>query len=283
MKITSTEFNDTVYGSIPTPISTVEVGKHEKGRIVFLGGLNQDPALMQSLQKALAEGYGFSSIGLSAFDTVNPTSEVGEGRMNRRAAILNHLGSTCLRDLFEEPTAVLTHCAGANVFLLAKSQSGRSDYFPDQGVLAEPMIVEGVDLRYYTWPFLKHEKAAKKDDGLISLQSLSKTSTDSFTTTALTKPLLEIIESQGTTLYVNAQNRGERYSIVTGENDFAARCEDIVRSIEALGGLAQVIEYPDQELKGHGYLLVEPKALETVVPLLSVPAFLGELAIPHLA
>jgi hypothetical protein len=278
MQVTTIESFNSPYGQIHTPIHTVISDNDDTGRrIVFLGGMGQNPDLMLGLQNVLAGVHGISSVGLSAFDTVGATEKVNEGRMQRRANILNYLGKTILREKFPSPTAILTHCAGANVLLLAqtqtdKTQTDKSDYFPIVGVLAEPMLEKFERLSGLSRPFAAHEYRARKDPKLISLLSLSAKSANNLSATDLVAPLQEIIDTDSAGHFVKLQKLGAYYMVVVGINDFAARRDGIEEGVKAAGGEAHIVGYSNQELSGHGFLLVNPgEALNAVVPLLHLP------------
>lgn len=270
MHITTESLNETPYGPIRTPISLVEVGELEQGRVLFEGGWTQDPAIMRQMQVNLAKEFGYSSVGLSVFDTIDPTEDFEGGRMKRRADILNYLGEYCLNRMFTEPTVVLTHCAGANILLLANSLPEASDYFPAKRILAEPMIVSGENINYYTRGFVDHRKRARHDNSLISFTELRGDSDQTAIGDRGVRPMTDINFSNGIGLLASAvKSAGDTadYTLVVGKDDPGANDEDIEHALKDVNCEVPIVHYKDQTRFGHGYLLIEPKALETVVPL----------------
>ena len=173
--------------------------------------------------------------------------------------------------MLPEPLAVLTHCAGANVLLLAMNQPEASGYFPTKRVLAEPMIVSGEKINYYTRAFLDHRQRAERDNSLINFMELRSDTGRSTIAERGVRPMKDINFSNGIGLLATAvESAGDAadYTIVVGEDDPGAKTEDIEQALKAVNCNVPIVPYQGQKRFGHGYLLIEPEALETIVPLL---------------
>lgn len=277
-----TSQEETPYG----PVITVEVPNPQKV-VMMLGGWEQNPEYMKAAQEVLAASR-ISSVGISAFDTIDPMSDLSmkealgyetddpllaevSTRMLHRAHILNNMSSYVLNKSLE-PGSVLTHCAGANVFLLAhylQALEGESGYLPRDGVLSEPMLAEQITTRDYYTSFARHERKARNDASYISLRTLSPPSSEGFQAERARRPLEDIVTSRGITLFIRALESGLDLRIMLGDDtDYAANQSRI--SQELLGKYHDSIHrYSNQQRHGHGYLLDSPRhALQDIVPLL---------------
>lgn len=248
--------------------------------ILFVGGWNQSPERMLEVQRTLGE-YGLSSIGISPFDNglnlnmdqklpdVSELTTIQESIL-RRAALLNEAAATLPVDVFgQSPSKVLTHCGGANVYLLAL-HIDQNTQLPKSGVLAEPMIAENMNLNDYTRPAVRHQRAYEKGDlRRINFRALAPQDAD-FDASRSKETLTSILNSRGATLLAEALSLGARLKLLLGHDDFAAPESAIESSLanQALNPAEYIHRYRPNKL-GHGYLLAEPKeAVADIVPLL---------------
>lgn len=246
--------------------------------ILFLGGWQQNPRLMHGVQRELARQLNAPSIGMSAFDVTELSSQVdapldealAEDKllteiplaMIKKAQILRELAGFALhRKLKQRPETVIAHCAGANVLLLARYIDDLlqvESCLPHQGVLVEPMIVEDRSIRQVTKETLAFDKLTKAEpQRYISLQSLQADNAKKVGMEGA-KPMLEILGSRGMTLLFEAFGRGDDFRLLVGENDIAAPAHDIVTELEEVDLSDRLYHYETQPRTGHGFLLAEP-------------------------
>lgn len=248
--------------------------------ILFVGGWNQNPQRMLEVQKALGE-YGLSSIGISPFDNgldlnmaqklpdVSELVTIQESIL-RRAVLLNEMSETLIADIFgHPPSKVVTHCGGANVYLLALHITQEAT-LPNRGVLAEPMIAENMNLNDYTRPAVRHQRAYEKGDlRRINFRALAPQDAD-FDAGRSKETLTSILNSRGATLFEKALSKGARLHLLLGHEDFAAPATAIESSLlsQSLCPDEYISHYRPNKL-GHGYLLAEPsEAVADIIPIL---------------
>jgi len=171
--------------------------RHGDKEILFLGGWEQNWERMARFAHEFPQLDGWSVTGFSAFDVINPKLDISTNdvaneldwmntfldtlppRMIERARVVYHLLERLPQITGADvPRHIVTHCVGANVALLAvhlayciaKPHPLKET---ESLVLAEPMIAEELEVMDYAKAFAKHERAAKSDSSLISLQELA--------------------------------------------------------------------------------------------------------------
>ncbi len=250
---------------------------------LVIGGWKQNQARRLNVQNCLYE-YGISSISVSPFEdsinleTITDLPEVSDlktiqASILKRSLWLIRDAARDVREVFGGmPNRVLTHSGGANVYLLGLHNSYSDPVLPNRGVLAEPMIAEGLTLRDYTRPAKTHQtKFESGDSSRINFRALAPEGATLDQSKSI-ENLTSILNSKGATLFAEAIKNGAQLAIILGQEDFAAPESTLVSSLAShqLDPAKYIHHYDNNDVKlGHGYLLDSPaNALKDIVPLL---------------
>lgn len=269
-------------------------------KIMVIGGWEQNPDCLLRFQYELS-ARNIASIAFSGFDLIDPTMPDEEAsadekvaacmtgdelladippRMILRALLLLEMSEKLIaansmviddtnRFVYDWPQTVVTHCAGANVYLLAHYIDRLQrpvGILPQSAILLEPMLASGRTAMEIAKLNGKHEKRALDDPEYISLSALRHSEAVKLGF-AGKLPMGDIIGTSGTKLLAAHQQNGGALRIVLGHEDVAAP-ESIVLEILADGLDIQVTHYPIEDAKqkyGHGFLFAEPGIAADVV------------------
>mgnify|MGYP001608150622 CR=1 FL=1 len=272
------------------PLNPIQVtdgfeSRSEK-RVLIVGGWEQNPVLVQRFQDELL-ARGVASAAFSGFDTIDPRISEDEVLENEcvqhvrgydafvaslppRMVLRALATAEMTRVLMEEcqlnpvsfPTRISTHCAGANVYLLARYlelRAGHLRLLPSSGVLFEPMIAEGRAVMDVAKQNMKHEKQAKSDARYISLASMRHPDAVNLGFDGKL-PMSDILDSRGLALLGHNTLANAKLSVVLGYEDIAAP-DSLMHDISGMALDIPVSRYrtdAHSERFGHGYLFAEP-------------------------
>jgi hypothetical protein len=257
--------------------------------VIVIGGWDQNPERAADFQRALLK-RDIASAAFSGFDTIDPLHDEAEARASKQiAAIIKeneffgtlpprmllraiatlHLAEMVLNDVVANqgvyPSTVLTHCAGANVYLIARlleqqifSGSG-SALMPGRAILLEPMIAEGRQARAIARENAQQGRLAEEGgSSFIPLISMRHPDAVNLGTRGLA-PLKDILDSKGVTLAGKIVQAGADVQVVLGHDDIAAP-DTLFEDISGLGLGIPVTSYPEHEgpRYGHGYVFAQP-------------------------
>lgn len=258
--------------------------------VLFLGGWEQNPDYSALLQAYLKE-RGIASAGFSAFDVIDPVIDPSNlqfnaavrdlmtsdellsqipPRMIKRATTLLELTRNVMQVSSERPADwTVTHCAGANVALIAHYLERQMDTpatLPTNLLLMEPMVGEGYEERPRDLGAAILKQARSSDERVILLQKLRHPNAPNLGT-ARAQPLMDICRSKGITFLARMADTLNLH-LVFGQEDLAAPADSTIAQLVERGIDLPVTYYPQDPSNtrlGHGFIYDKPEVAADVV------------------